>query len=565
MTLIRDYYPIVKGSGLNSVQQKETSAEGSNSSSFGHTTVAKGDHSQAEGFNTFAIGAQSHAEGAGSETLSSFTITSVSGNTYYTSGNHGLKIGQIIKYNKYYRVITAIPSVTSFTLESPISIPTGNKVYIVSGCSYGMKSHVEGENNVAKGNCSHAEGTNNIAYGNDSHVEGYNTKTQANKSHAEGYGTIASEEGAHAEGHASSSNSNYLIIASGKGSHAEGFNAPGATFIASGKGSHAEGINEGAGFSIEASGDGSHAEGSSTKAKKTASHSEGYVTISDGIGAHAEGVSTKTTSKASHAEGIGTIAGSGTRPSDNPNLDDYEAAHAEGHFSFAEGTASHAENEHTYAKGNSSHSEGWNTEAKGDYSHAEGRGCVAEGSPSHAEGQYTQALGHESHSEGSGSIARGIGSHSEGIYTVAENIGEHAEGKYNKSNTNTIHSVGIGTADNDRKNAFEILSNGNAYLYGIGEYDGTNPTSNGTLSLQDIIKGLKLNVVCDTTQNTIYVDTHIFTMITKYWDLNSNILLNIEDTLTDIRCQEKIIALGYDDGIRKAYSTKNYTVRETID
>lgn len=51
---------------------------------------------------------------------------------------------------------------------------------------------------------------------------------------------------------------------------------------------------------------------------------------------------------------------------------------------------------------------------------------------------------------------------------------EVALGKYNKSNSSTYFSVGIGTSDTDRKNAFEVKQNGDIYIEGVGGYDGTN-------------------------------------------------------------------------------------------
>ena len=117
-----------------------------------------------------------------------------------------------------------------------------------------------------------------------------------------------------------------------------------------------------------------------------------------------------------------------------------------------------------------------NNEAKGDYAHAEGGRTKATGAYSHAEGTTTQAKGYASHTEGS--------------WTVSENEAEHAEGKYNKSNTGTkktIHSVGIGTSDTDRKNAHEIMENGDNYVYGVGGYDGKNPDTAKTL--QEVISG----------------------------------------------------------------------------
>ena len=73
------------------------------------------------------------------------------------------------------------------------------------------------------------------------------------------------------------------------------------------------------------------------------------------------------------------------------------------------------------------------------------------------------------------------GSFAEGYFTVTRGIGSHAEGKYNKHNDFTLHSVGIGTSDTNRKNAHEITTDGKHYIYNIGDYDGTNPTNTNDL------------------------------------------------------------------------------------
>lgn len=59
----------------------------------------------------------------------------------------------------------------------------------------------------------------------------------------------------------------------------------------------------------------------------------------------------------------------------------------------------------------------------------------------------------------------------EGRGTTTTNLGEHAEGSFNISHTHasnsskqTIHSVGIGNAENVRGNAHEIMANGDHYL-----------------------------------------------------------------------------------------------------
>ena len=87
--------------------------------------------------------------------------------------------------------------------------------------------------------------------------------------------------------------------------------------------------------------------------------------------------------------------------------------------------------------------------------------------------------------------ASGAYSHAEGKGTITTNEAEHAEGQYNKSNkgsttaSNTIHSVGIGSSNNDRQNALEIMQNGDAYMIGIGGYDGKN--LNSATRLQDAV------------------------------------------------------------------------------
>ena len=117
-----------------------------------------------------------------------------------------------------------------------------------------------------------------------------------------------------------------------------------------------------------------------------------------------------------------------------------------------------------------------------------GDGNTASGQYSYAEGFSTQATKQSSHSEGFFTIASGNYSHAEGNNTNTTNESEHASGRYNNSvsasttfgdSGNTLFSVGNGTADNARHNAFEIRQNGDIYI-----------TSGGTdIKLQDNIGG----------------------------------------------------------------------------
>lgn len=67
-------------------------------------------------------------------------------------------------------------------------------------------------------------------------------------------------------------------------------------------------------------------------------------------------------------------------------------------------------------------------------------------------------------------IATGDYSSASGKCTTASNVGEYAVGRYNKSTNSTaasqstLFSVGYGTSESDRKNAFEIKHNGVAYF-----------------------------------------------------------------------------------------------------
>lgn len=124
-----------------------------------------------------------------------------------------------------------------------------------------------------------------------------------------------------------------------------------------------------------------------------------------------------------------------------------------GHFSTAEGQA-------TTANGLCSHAEGDQTTASGNFSHSEGEQTKAIGAYSHAEGCRTEANGRASHAEGRETTAFGDYSHTSGYYTKALHDNEAAYGKYNESNDNTLFSVGDGTADDARHNAFEITTTG---------------------------------------------------------------------------------------------------------
>lgn len=207
----------------------------------------------------------------------------------------------------------------------------------------------------------------------------------------------------------------------------------------------------------------------------------GGIKVGEGLNIDGEGVLSSTGS------GVGKVDSMSNGTGEIFNCyDGYDANSAIGKYSHSEGF-------HNSSPKNYSHSEGSGNIAGGICSHVEGRNNEADGECSHAEGESTIA-DYYSHSEGYHTKAGSMYTHAEGYYTQAKNNYEHAQGKYNKSDKGngtqnmTIHSIGIGINDNDRKNAVEVMQNGDNYVYGIGGYDGTNYSEAQTL--QEVVNSL---------------------------------------------------------------------------
>jgi hypothetical protein len=302
--------------------------------------------------------------------------------------------------------------------------------------AYGQYSHTEGRETKA-GYIAHAEGSKTKAIGNASHAEGTNTQALNSNTHAEGYNTEVKGYAGHAEGYFTKVLYDY--------GHAEGDNTEVSRFS---RGAHAEGVQ--------------------TKASNTAAHAEGFATKALGTSSHAEG----------HGESL-----------DNPNLAQGDYSHVEGEKNKALGIAAHSEGGATVAQGNFSHSEGRFTRAYGLWSHVEGGGVEGNENNYGAFGPISHCEGYATKTHGGANSA-----HAEGRFTEANNMAEHACGIYNKSTKSsdasqaTHFSIGIGTANTNRKNAVEVKQNGDVYIIGVGGYDGTN--SNSAQALQEILANL---------------------------------------------------------------------------
>ncbi len=331
------------------------------------------------------------------------------------------------------------------SLSGPLGVASGfGSVGLgIMGAASGIYSSNKGVLNYAWGDFSHAEGVGTIVEGQAGHSEGFMTRSIGAYSHSEGVMNSAIGECSHVEGN--------QVISYGNSSHAEGI---GKDFL---------GINviiSGTELTIDSIGASMGTPNSLVINKnntlipfKVLSENEGIYTIDRDLGQY---------------NGLAYI-----------------------HFGLSYGEGSHAEG-CSISIGDCSHSEGNGNAAFGNNSHAEGCLANAFGSNSHVEGYSSQAYGEGSHAEGNNTTANGNYSHTEGDETIANNYAEHAEGRYNVSNIDTIHSIGIGNSTNARQNAHEIMLNGDHYIYGIGDYDGTNPNDSQTLqqvinNQQDII------------------------------------------------------------------------------
>lgn len=206
-----------------------------------------------------------------------------------------------------------------------------------------------------------------------------------------------------------------------------------------------------------------------------ACHVEGGGGVVGGAYSHVEGDGCAALNNGAHCEGKGYYKNSVTdwkkrTAKDNDYLKDlwkkilFGKTDTSGYtykFSAAIGLASHVEGMGNIAPKASATLEGLDTGATASFvngaNHAEGAGNLAGAAASHAEGIRNE-IGNNAYA-----------SHAEGIKNTTQNRAEHASGQYNKSNKasdtfgdagNTLFSVGCGTSDADRKNAFEVMQDG---------------------------------------------------------------------------------------------------------
>lgn len=513
---------------------KYTNALGENSHAEGHNTQAKGAYSHTEGLNTEASGSAahaegymtraegytSHAEGQGTKTFNRSAHSEGGSTTAYGTYSHAEGLGTLQSLSK----ASFEENSNEITFTSNSSIRKGQilliKKYDDSQSIYVEVNSVSDDGLIVNlsetipfndVNCSMYIVTG-IAYGNVSHSEGY-----------------------------------YTTSANGPGSHAEG-----CYTIASGQGSHTEGV------CTITDNDYEHAQGKYNKSNT--GETEDTKTIhSIGIGSDADNRKNAFEVMQNGDHYIIGIGGyDGTNPDTASTLQDVinNNIYTAGQNIKIENSKIEAVG-YTYDSDKKSFVTGYGTIASGSYSHAEGDRTKAYERAAHAEGYYAQAYGIASHAEGDNTMATGDCSHAEGYDTGTNNRYEHAQGVRNVSNQNsdtfgdagnTIHSIGIGTSGSDYKNAQEVMQNGDHYIIGIGDYDGTN--INEALTLQEVINELNNKEI----PNEIYVGTTVEGEPTIFIDTDEENDIEVytkdqvDSLITDVRKDIDII-LGPDAGV----------------
>ena len=142
-----------------------TKASGENSHSEGYNTEARSKNSHAEGNHTIAAGENSHTEGAETSVYSNNTHAEGNTNTInaQSDSSHVEGSNNRISFSK------------SSHVEGGYNINSDSDYSHVEGSynqNHNTNSHVEGKNTYNFGKESHVEGTDNITYAYTSHIEG---------------------------------------------------------------------------------------------------------------------------------------------------------------------------------------------------------------------------------------------------------------------------------------------------------------------------------------------------------------------------------------------------------
>ena len=434
LIIIKPYGAYGDGSHVEGVQTLALSegahAEGGNSIAEGRYSHAEGyghaehNYAHAEG-SSFAIGEYSHAESGG---ISAGEGSHAEGFSMAIGANsHAEGVGEFRRIT-----ISSEAYSSTFYLSEPISLtdmPVGS-VVIIEQMPYAIIGRNDENSFELDVNFPfdidnmRAQYSYTGAFGESSHTEGENNTAKGDASHAEGGSTVAIGNYSHAEGQNS-----YAI---GKNSHAEG------SSFAIGEYSHAEGGSDFIDF-------GGEIQFSGPQDSLIYTFDNGAQLTKEELPIGSLVIDPRTTDLK-----VRTVT-------DRPD-----------NYTFTVDS--------TFDEDNALSDVELNV-LKGS----------AYGILSHIEGLNNNAIGFISHAEGSDNIAVGFSPHVEGSNNIALNEFEHAQGVYNASHTcdecdneeddaslKTLHSIGNGSEEGGRKNAVEVMQNGDMYIEGVGGFDGLN-------------------------------------------------------------------------------------------
>lgn len=254
-----------------------------------------------------------------------------------------------------------------------------------------------------------------------------------------------------------------------------------------------------------------------------------YPNTSSGRSAVALGANNTASAKRAIVAGGGnnTASGEDAFVSGYHNEASGDTATATGHYTTASGNYSHTQGHATKATNESASAEGNNTEASGKYSHAQGLKTKATESTAHAQGQETIADASAAHAEGYKTHSSGVAAHAQGEGTQTTNRAEHAQGRYNVSRRGkTRSSIGIGTSNNARMNAFEVTEDGKIWILGAGGYTGVASQDLANVTdLATLLANFAAGPLIITVTNHTSSDTHYSSAYTPNGDMTFDDIL----------------------------------------
>lgn len=471
-------------------------ASGRASFVYGHRNIASGNYSFAGGWGSGALGQNSFASGFyanassncsaafGNRTQANGRYCFAANNNTATTNESESAFGQFNKVNNNQIFSIGIGTSES-SRENALEVYLSGEVNIpnlrgyvrtdllrtnedLRSVSLGFGATATGEDSIAVGRHTYASGDRSQAFGNEaeargyaSHAEGYYTTAIGVESHAEGIRTISYGDGSHAEGNAIDT---YECVSFGNGSHAEG------SSIANGSYSHSEGTNVLDEVTI------SYENGSTSVDHTEITADFGALltdlrlqNITDLVGRFFRDENNEfyQITEATQNSGINYTIRFYPRKLSFRQSDDliFQFGGAYGHYSHTEGKNCEAYGNNAHAGGEDSIAGGESSFASGHDCHTGESGAVAMGIECGADGEASVALGNNAYTDGESAIS--IGYHT--MATGSGVVGQFACGKYNDESVGSQFSIGIGTDNEHRKNAIEVLENGTILFYNVGD------------------------------------------------------------------------------------------------